>query len=168
MDSCITNDHTFDWLRETLKWMIAEANQLIRESGGDWEPFLFVENERTVVPRKLAGFGGDTKEDQDYLTQVVIPEMVREARGHRAGVTFLATFAARPVDERSRRRRRSRPARDEAITLLVVDREHCELWVAAVDRDPACRSGLGPWVQLAVAPDGCLAEPLRRGLCPQG
>ena len=162
------NTPTFEKLREGLKWMIAEAREVIEGPDGDWEPFLFVENDLTVVPRSLTEFVVETDEQKDYVAEVVIPEMVREARGHRAGLTFPALIAAKPANDHTRDRYGAEVRYHEAVTLLVVDREHCELWLAPVERYPDRGPTLGPWFQLPAGAERRFVEPLRRAVCPQG
>jgi hypothetical protein len=167
MDIYTNTGQTFERLRECLKWVISEATEMIDDPDGDWPPCLFVENEETILTRPLGGFPMNTEEQKDYLAEVVIPEIVREERGHRAGLYFPAITQG---DERLDRygSSASHPRSREVVVLLAVDRDHCEAWLSFIKRWRHQGPTVGKWLQAIDFPEGRFVEPLRRAVCPQG
>jgi hypothetical protein len=165
-----TEGRTFEKLRETLKWGIADAGRVIDDPDGDWTPCLFVESADDVVVRDLSEYSADTDEDKDYLAEVVIPELIREQRGYRVGLSFPAWSVVGAAAQEELDRFGSlaaHPLRVEVVTLLVVDRERSEAWIAVVDRRGR-RPRLFRWLQVPAVPTGRFVDPLRRAVCAQG
>jgi len=162
---------TFEVIRENFKTLVRRTSDLVTDPAGDWPPLLLVEDEHgRINPRCLADYPMATVPQKNHLAEVVLPELVRQFGGRRVGLAFHGWVVTSDDDPslgdyvEQDGSLANHPARSEWVTLLVVDADECEAWLAEVNRRPGRRPKLGPWSLSPAVPDGRFVEPLRWAL----
>lgn len=161
----------FELVRENFKTFVRRLGRAVTKPDNDWPPVLLVEDaEGRINTCPLPRQAVESAEEKDYLANVVLPRLVRELDGRRVGLALHCWHVSQLTDPyvdsyiEEHESIAEHPGRSECVTLLVLDEEHCEAWVAQVDRRPGRRPKLGPWSEMGLIPDGRFVGPLRQAV----
>ena len=150
----------FEAARKLIQMVHPRDRRLHHSQNGDWPALLLLESAgRVVKVVPLWHYDLSTEITKDLIAEHVLPSIIRREGTRRVGLVLHVQQVVEGAGKRT--------PRQEFVTLVIVDPDHCETWFAPVERRAKRGPRLGGW-RCSEVSEGRFIEPLRRAVCTQG